>query len=99
MNPSMLDCEILDWFSRRTRAVHMSTVPRKFRARVHMLLGVDTSIQVAEPGRRRFNPLERVWLERVDVVLVQITGVGRMLAAAYRHGRAALAPGQMECVS
>lgn len=42
---------------------------------------------------------DRTWLEPVDVVLVQITPVGRLIASAYRHGRSALAPGQRDLVA
>ncbi len=35
-----------------------------------------------------------VWLETVDVRHVAITPAGRAIAAAFRHGRAATAPGQ-----
>lgn len=83
MNPSMLDCDLLDWFALRTCPVHRATVPVKFRARVRMLLGREWSPQGA-------------WLERHDIVMVRITPLGRMLAAAFRHGRAATAPGQQE---
>ena len=41
---------------------------------------------------------DRTWLEPIDVVLVQITPVGRLIASAFRHGRAATAPGQREMV-
>ncbi len=36
------------------------------------------------------------WLEAVDVRHVGITTAGRAIAAAFRHGRAATAPGQRE---
>lgn len=88
MNPSMLDCEILDWFALRTCPVHRSTVPAKYRARVRMLLHRD-------PGPN----WQGRWLEHHDIVLVRITPIGRMLAAAFRNGRAATAPGQTECAS
>lgn len=82
MNPSPLDCEVLDYLSRR-HAVRWSTIPPHWRRRVHTL--VD-------------QPDATAWVRRVDVRHVELTDPGRAIAAAYRHGRAALAPGQRELV-
>ncbi len=83
--PSPFVCELLDWLSRRRR-VERSTVPLQWRASVRRLLA-ETEV---EP--------ELALVRRADVVLLEITPLGRIVAAAYRHGRAALAPGQRELV-
>ena len=83
MNPTAIDCEILDWLSRRP-PTRWSLIPPHWRRRLHTI--------VAEPEAHR-------WAERIDVRLVQLTPLGRSLAAAYRHGRSALAPGQREFVA
>lgn len=75
--PTPLELETLDWFSRR-KAVRRSTVPLKFRAAVRAML------------RRAEDDRADAWVDRSDVVLVEATDIGRALAAAYRHGRAAL---------
>lgn len=75
MNPTDLECEILEWFSRR-RSVRWANIPQHWKPTI----------------RRHVHDQDREgvlrWLERHNVHEVRITSVGRMLAAAYRHGRA-----------
>lgn len=85
MNPTAIDCEILDFLSRRTRSIRWFLVPPHWRRRMHTWIATQ--------------PSASAWIERVDVRHVAITPLGRALAAAYRHGRAALAPGQRDLVS
>lgn len=80
MTLTAIDCEIIDWLSRRSSAVLWSTVPWHWRRRLHILEN------------------DGVLVQRVDVVLVGLTACGRIAASAYRHGRAALAPGQRDLV-
>jgi hypothetical protein len=80
--PTPLDCEILDWFAAR-HGVRWSSVPRHWRRRAHKLADV---------------PDHPAWLERESFHIVRITAVGRTLAAAYRHGRAA-APTEQHAAS
>lgn len=75
MNPTDLDCAIVEWFSRR-RSVRWANIPPHWKAAIRRHLG--------EP-----RPAELRWLERHNVFEVRVTSVGRILAAAYRHGRAA----------
>lgn len=72
--PTPLDCEILEWFSHR-QGVRWSNVPNHWRRRAHQLADDEND----EPR----------WLERETFHMVRITPLGRQLAAAFRHGRAA----------
>lgn len=85
--PSAIDLEALDWLSRR-RAIKRSSVPPKFRSSVRRMVEEARGIL---PGGG--------WVVTCDVVLVEITPFGRQLASAYRHGRAALLPGERELVA
>lgn len=77
MNPTELQCRIMDYLSRRS-AVRMSTIPVHYRPTIHRMCDRDWK------GPR--------WIERYDVVLVRLTAEGRAIAAAYRHGRTSVAP-------
>jgi hypothetical protein len=81
--PRSNELECLDFLSRR-RAIRRSTVPPRFREAVRAML------------RARDDDPRSAWLEPSDVVLVEITPIGRALAAAYRAGRAAMPIGQRE---
>lgn len=74
ITPTALDCELLDWMSRR-KSVRWANIPWHWRRRAHQLADDDFD------GPR--------WLERDTFVQVRITPIGRALAAAYRLGRAA----------
>lgn len=74
--PTQIDCEILEWMSRRSR-VRWANIPQHWRKRVHQL--TDAEGDAAVPR----------WIEREAFVMVKATDVGRMIAAGYRAGRAA----------
>lgn len=75
MNPTELDCLIIDWFSRRVRT-RWAGIPQHWKPTIRRHLSEDRDASTR-------------WLERCNVHEVRITPLGRMLAAAYRLGRAA----------
>lgn len=84
VNPSPDQLVVLEWFSSRN-AIRWATVPLHWKPIVRRLVNGDW-------------PHGERWLERHDTVLLRITPTGRMLAAAFRHGRASVAPGQLRLI-
>ncbi len=74
--PTPIDCELLAWFAGR-KSVRWANIPQHWRRRAHQLAD-------SYPGW-----LGERWLERDTHVMVRATTTGRMIAAAYRAGRAA----------
>jgi len=82
IRPTPEQLEVLEWFAHRP-PVRWATLP------VHWKRCVRKMVNGWPDG-------EPPWIVREDVVKLSITTAGRMLAAAYRIGRAAAPVGQKE---
>lgn len=82
MNPTPEQLEIIEWMSRRP-PVRWATLPLHWKPVVRKMVN-------------RWPADELPWIEKHDVVMLRITKLGRMLAAAYRIGRAAAPIGEKD---